>query len=123
MRARAALLGVAALTLLADGPVYTAGLTPGLYALKATAGTVEPNVCVGDLRPLIQAAHGPDSCRFFAVNQRSNGTRVSYECDGGSGLVDLKAITPRSAALQATGVRGRTPYSVRISADRTGACR
>lgn len=120
---RAALLGAAALTLLASGPVYTAGLTPGLFALKATGGSVASSVCVGDLRPLIQAAHGADSCRFFTVNQRSNGTRVSYECDGGSGLVDLKAVTPRSAALRATGVRGSTPYSIRISARRTGECR
>lgn len=111
MRARAALLGVAALTLLADGPVYTAGLTPGLYTLKATGGSVVPSVCVGDLMPLIQAAHGADNCRFFTVDQRSNGTRVSYECVGGSSLMDLKAITPRSAVLRATAVRGSTPYS------------
>lgn len=108
---------------MADGPSYTAGLSAGQYALTATGGRTVANVCVGDLRPLLQAAHGADDCRFFTVSQSSRATRVSYECDGGSGLVDLKTVTPRSAVLQATGVRGRSPYSMRVNARRSGDCR
>ena len=123
MTRRLTLLGVFALALMADAPTDTAGLAPGEYALRATGGPVLPSVCVADLRPLLQAAHGADECRFFTVEQRSRGARVSYECDGGSGLVDLRTITPRSASLTATGVRGSSPYSVRISARRVGDCR
>ena len=123
MRRRVAAAGVLALVLMADGPTYTAGLSAGQYALSATGGRTLASVCVGDLRPLLQAPHGADDCRFFTVSQRPNGTRVSYECAGGSGLVDLKTVTPRSAVLRATGVRGRTPYSLRVNARRVGDCR
>ena len=123
MRRRAVAAGVLAFALMADGPVYTAGLTPGQYALQASGGRTAASVCVGDLRPLLLAAHGADDCQFYTVNQRANGTRVSYECAGGSGLVDLKSITPRSAVLQATGVRGTSPYKMSVNARRIGDCR
>ena len=123
MRLRAGIIAVCGLALAAGGPSYTAGLTPGEYALTATGGRVAPAVCVSDLSALLQAAHGPDRCQFFTASQAATGTRVTYECANGSGLADLKTLTPRSALVSASGVRGRSPYKMRVNARRTGACR
>lgn len=123
MTMRAGIIAASGLALAAGGPVYTAGLTPGNYALTASGGRVAPAVCVSDLRALLQAAHGPDQCRFFTASETATSTRVTYECANGSGLADLKALTPRSATVSASGVRGSSPYRMRVSARRTGACR
>ncbi len=121
---RAVLLGLASAAIAAAAPVYTAGLTPGRYALvtakdRAPAGSV----CVGDLTSLYRAVHQSSDCRYFPVAQAADRTKVSYECADGSGLLTLHAVTPRAANVAAQGVRRGEPYAVALVARRTGACR
>lgn len=109
---------------MAAGPVYTAGLQPGQFDVTPL-GASKPttSVCMADLTALYRVAHGPDSCRYFTVEQRAQSTRVSYECAGGSGILTVRAVTPRAANLTASGVSGRTPYKRSLVARRTGDCR
>ncbi len=122
MRVARAMVG--ALALVASGPVYTAGLTTGQYALREVKGRAPPrSVCVADLNALYRAAHGEDRCRYFTVEQKPDRIRVSYECAGGSGQLSVRSVTPRSANVTAQGVRGDQPYAVALVARRTGDCR
>lgn len=117
-------LSLAGAAVMAVAPVYTAGLQPGQFSVTPL-GQAQPtnSVCVSDLLALYRVAHGPDRCRYFTVSQEATSTRVSYECAGGSGIVTVKAVTPRAANITASGVRGRDPYNVQLVARRTGDCR
>ena len=123
MRPVAVALPLLALTGIGASAPYTAGLVPGQYDVTQAGKSGTRSICVSDLGPLLQLAHGPDQCRFFPVLQGRDRTRVSYECTGGSGLVSLVAVTPRTAEITASGVRGATPYKTRLTARRSGDCR
>lgn len=121
---RALILGVLSGIAAAAAPAYTAGLQPGQFDVTP-AGSTKPtaSVCVSDLLALYQIGHGPDRCRYFTVSQSAKEIRVSYECADGSGLLNIKSVTPRSGNLMASGVNGTTPYKRRMVIRRTGDCR
>lgn len=123
MRRTWLVLPLFALTAAGASSPYMAGLMPGRYDVTQAGTGGTRSVCIADLGVLLQLAHGPDQCRFFPVLRNPDRTRVSYECAGGSGLVSVVAVTPRTAEVSASGVRGSTPYKVRLTARRSGECR
>ncbi len=117
------MLGLAACAVVAAAPVYTAGLMPGRYSMTSV-GAKSPvgSVCVSDLDELYRAAHRSDGCQYFTAARTARSTRVSYDCADGSGLLTIKAVTPRTANVTASGVLERAPYKRRLVVRRTGEC-
>lgn len=99
-------------------------LQPGQWALHGRDSTTgSKNLCVQDMRALLQIEHGKAQCNRFVIADGAKMTIVHYTCPGqGHGQTTLRVETPRLIQIDSQGVRDNEPFAVAFEGRRVGEC-
>ncbi len=101
-----------------------ATLQPGQWTLHGR-DTASPskNLCLLDMRALLQIEHGKAQCSRFVIADETKMTVVHYTCPGqGHGQTTLWVETPRLIQIESQGVRDNAPFAVAFEGRRVGEC-
>lgn len=108
----------------APAPHLAKGLEAGAWELRERGadGDVQ-QLCLSDLRQLLQVRHGRAQCKSFTVSDTPNRLIVTYDCgSAGNGRTDLRVETPRLAQIQSQGIANGAPFAAAIEGRWVGAC-
>ncbi|MEM8697104.1 MAG: hypothetical protein AAGE05_13875 [Pseudomonadota bacterium] len=130
LRLKPALMGAAAMTLLAtpgaaQAPAAISGLQSGAWELRdlGRSGARSRQICVRNPARLLQIRHGGRACPRRVLSEDSRSVTVRYECSGsGWGQTTINVETPRLARIDTQGIDGGSPFHSTYEARRTGAC-
>lgn len=100
-------------------------LQPGLWQLLVTDGghTVPREICLGDIRQLLQLRHGAAPCGSLVVANDAKVATVQYSCPGaGWGLTSLRPETPVTLHIDSQGIADKAPFSLTAEGKRIADC-
>jgi hypothetical protein len=101
-----------------------ARLEPGQWELRSRdPANPSLNLCIRDLKDLLQVRHIGKSCSHFVVEDKPMRASVTYACPkAGHGRTDLRVETSRLIQLSSQGVADGLPFALNLEGRRTGEC-
>jgi hypothetical protein len=101
-------------------------IQPGTWRLRmidGEAGAAPGDMCVADVRQLVQIRHGASACDRFVASDEAKEATVSYTCHGaGSGRTTLRLLNDGGVRIDSQGIADKAPFAFVAEARRTGDC-
>ena len=97
---------------------------PGLWQLKShDRGTPGLQLCVADVRILLQIRHRALVCPVSLIKEGDRATQVHYSCAGlGYGDTRIRAVSAHELIIDTQGEIGHEPFADMYDAERVGDC-
>lgn len=117
------LLAVAVGTL-AAAPALLRGARPGLWEIGPSAdGHGAQRRCIADIGALVGWSHRGHACRRSGGWTKNGQPLLRLQCGRDFGEARGEMLTPRTARIEAQGIRDGLPYAEVWHARRLGPCR
>lgn len=124
MAKRSAMIVAALALVAATEPTGLAVFQPGQWVLKSRDDPAENrNLCVKDVRALLQVRHGAAVCSRFVISSTPKELTVHYTCPGlGHGRTTIRAETGSLIQVESQGIADKQPFALMLEGRRTGDC-